>query len=75
MQRYADRSRRSGVVAYEILHDGIVVRFRDGEDYLYTDEATGAEHVAEMKRLARQGRGLATYINKHVRARYAKKLE
>ena len=74
MQRYTDWGRSSGIVAFEIRDDGIVVQFRDGEKYLYNDEVTGAEHVAEMKRLARQGRGLATYINKHVWDRYAEKL-
>ena len=38
--------------------------------YFYSGESTGVEHIAEMNRLAELGKGLATYINQHVRENY-----
>jgi hypothetical protein len=64
----------SGVSSFSTGDDFIVVLFTDGEQYLYTYDSTGREHIDEMKRLANEGHGLATYINKNVRARFAKKL-
>jgi hypothetical protein len=75
MQRYGNLSGDSGVDAYEIGNDFIKVRFRLGIVYWYTEGSVGATHVAVLKRLARRGRGLATYISQHpeVRDGYAKK--
>jgi hypothetical protein len=73
MRRYADRSGESGVVAYEIRDDGILVRFRDGPVYLYNAEKPGPAHVAEMQARAQAGRGLSTYISQHVGDNYAEK--
>ena len=64
----------SGVTAYEIRDDAIVVEFRQRGKYLYSNDNPGREEVEEMKRLALEGRGLATYINKNVRKLFAKKL-
>lgn len=64
----------SGIVAYEIQREAIIVEFRHGGRYLYDHDTTGREHVEEMKVLALEGRGLATYINKQVRKRFAMKL-
>jgi hypothetical protein len=74
MNPYGKFNSRSGIVAYEIQREGIVVEFQHGGKYLYDYDTTGREHVEEMKVLALEGRGLATYINKNVRSRYAKKL-
>ena len=74
MKRYANLAGDSGVVAFDAGEGWIVVKFRDGGTYEYTDAVTGADHVAAMSRHAREGRGLATYINTHVRERYARKL-
>lgn len=72
---YANHAGDSGVVAYELRDDGIVVRFREsGDRYLYTDELPGRVEVATMMRLAAEGRGLCTYISRHVKGRYAAKL-
>jgi hypothetical protein len=73
MQRYANRSGDSGVTAFEIGDGAIIVVFRDGATYLYDTRSAGAAHIDAMQRLARAGRGLATYINQHVRERYAQK--
>lgn len=75
MQRYANRSGHSGVVAYELGADSITVKFTGGDRYLYTEDSTGAAHIARMRELAESGRGLSTYISQHVRDRYARKLD
>lgn len=74
MQRYANRSGHSGVVAYELGADSITVKFTGGDRYLYTQDSAGAVHIARMRELAENGRGLSTYISQHVRDRYARKL-
>ena len=75
MERYRNLSGDSGVDAYAIGDDFIAVRFNSGVIYWYTVESVGPRHVAEMKRLAMQGRGLSTYISTHpeVSAGYAKR--
>ena len=74
MQRYANRSGGSGVVAFAIGPRGIAVEFVDGSVYVYDMEHPGAQAVADMKRLARAGEGLSTYVSRFVRDNYAKKL-
>jgi hypothetical protein len=75
MERYRNLSGKSGVGAYATGDDFIAVRFNSGAIYWYTVESVGARHVAEMKRLAKQGQGLGTYISTHpeVSAGYAKR--
>lgn len=74
MQRYANRSGQSGVVAYEIGIDTITIKFISGERYVYTAASAGADNIIRMCRLAKEGRGLATFINQHVRDNYATKI-
>lgn len=74
MQRYANRSGRSGVVAYEIGRGRISVEFVEGSVYLYDASRPGAAVVTEMQRLARDGQGLSTYISRVVKDRYARRL-
>ncbi|RYF13677.1 MAG: hypothetical protein EOO30_20585 [Comamonadaceae bacterium] len=62
MKRYRNLSGKSGVIAYEDAPGRIVVVFRDGERYTYTDETAGAGQIALMQALARAGRGLSTFI-------------
>lgn len=73
MQRYANPA--SGVRAYECTPSAINVEFADGAVYVYNHAVTGRAQVERMKRLAREGRGLATYISQHVGANYAAKFE
>jgi len=73
MKRYRDLSGQSGVVAYDISDDAITVKFRDGDVYRYDYATTGQHEVEEMKRLALAGQGLATYISRFVKDRYARK--
>lgn len=64
----------AGVVAYALLPDAIVVRFRGGVTYLYGARHPGAAHVQAMKQLACAGRGLSSYISRHVRNDYEAQL-
>ena len=73
--RYRNQSGHSGVVAYAILPDAIAVQFLDGTVYLYNHDCPGRRHVGRMKTLAREGRGLSTYISRHVGNRFSARLE
>jgi hypothetical protein len=73
MKPYGNLSQNSGVIAYEIKPGSIVVQFEDGLKYEYTEVSAGAFAVAEMKRLAKAGQGLSTFISQHVRQGYARK--
>jgi hypothetical protein len=75
MERYSGSSHDSGVVAYEIRADAIVLRFKDGGTYLYDGAKPGWQHVAAMKLRARAGHGLTTYVNRNVRGNYAARLD
>lgn len=71
---YADNSGASGITAYEPGPDSIIIEFRNGATYLYTSASSGSRVIAEMKRLAAEGRGLNTYLNEHTHDRYAKRI-
>ena len=70
MKKYGRLSGESGVTAYQAEKEAIRVRFVDGTVYRYTYASTGHAHIEQMKTLAGEGRGLSTYISKHVRDRY-----
>lgn len=65
----------SGVEAYECGPGWIVLRFHDGSPYRYDARHPGALHVMEMQRLADAGEGLNSYVNRHVRGDYARRLD
>lgn len=67
MTPYDDHSGHSGVAAYRVVGDALIVLFKQGGLYRYDAEKPGPEAVAQMRVLAKQGIGLATYINRHVR--------
>jgi hypothetical protein len=73
MQAYNDKSGNSGISAYEIGSDFIKVKFKFGT-YLYTYESAGREAVEQMKNLAKTGNNLNTFINQHVKNKYAAKM-
>ena len=73
--RYRNQNGHSGVVAYAILPDAVAVQFLDGTVYLYNHDCPGRRHVGRMKALAREGRGLSTYISRHVGNRFSARLE
>ena len=73
LQHYKNHGSNSGVTAYEIGDDYIKVEFADGPLYLYTYTSTGMREVEQMKKLAMDGKGLSTFISRHVR-NYAARL-
>lgn len=73
MVRYKQLGGPSGVVAYRLAPDAIEVRFVDGHTYTYNYAVPGQAIVEHMKQLAREGKGLATFISQHVRHHYAVK--
>ncbi|MBS1683571.1 MAG: hypothetical protein JSS76_02380 [Bacteroidetes bacterium] len=72
MTRYPNLSGNSGVSAYESGDDYIALQFHDGHVYIYDYSYPGKKHVEQMKKLAKAGRGLTTYVNKYVRENYAR---
>jgi hypothetical protein len=75
MTRYKNLSGESGVDSFELKRASIVIRFTDGATYWYTARSAGARAVAQMKKLALMGKGLATFVNKYVREKYERRLE
>lgn len=73
MNRYKNLSGNSSISLYEIEDDRITVQYNDGTNYLFTNSKTGAQNIDQMKRLAELGRGLNTYIHKHVKKLYERK--
>lgn len=74
MQRYLDAGGDSGVAAFEISQDSIIVQFHDGAAYLYNHASAGSSNIEQMKQLALSGRGLNSFINRYVRKRYVARL-
>ena len=62
MERYANLNGNSNVVAFEIGNTWIKVQFVTGSPYTYSYQKAGETHVERMKVLAREGRGLNSYI-------------
>jgi hypothetical protein len=73
-RRYGKQPADSGVTDVCIREDSLIVRFRNGDIYLYDAERPGPVHVARMLLHARAGRGLASYISRHVGSNYARKI-
>ena len=57
--------RDSGIPAYEYDEDHILVRFHDGMLYEYRKQDIGELSFEEMCRLAENGQGLNSYINRN----------
>jgi hypothetical protein len=72
---YANSDGDSGISNYEIIGSAIIIEFVDAKcRYVYDSTKPGPEHVKAMITLAKQGRGLATYINQHVGSSYARRI-
>ncbi|HEX8516640.1 MAG TPA: hypothetical protein VF868_10605 [Bacteroidia bacterium] len=66
MRSYSSRSGKpSGVIAYETGEDFIIVQFKSGDIYTYSDRRAGKKHVDAMKSRATARRGLSTYISQN----------
>jgi len=73
---YKNGNPSSGIANYEILDDAIALEFVGGTHrYIYDAAKPGPIHLDAMIRLARQGRGLATYVSQHVGDHYAIKIK
>jgi hypothetical protein len=73
MVRYKNLSGKSGVRHYEIGDDFIRVQFESGTTYLYTYISAGQKNIEHMKKLAKSGKGLSTFISQNVRDLFEKK--
>lgn len=73
MQKYRDLRGASNISRYDFGEGWIEVEFNDGSRYTYTDSSAGRSTVEEMQELAEAGIGLNSFINRHVRTRYASK--
>jgi hypothetical protein len=61
----------SNILEYDEADTSISIRFKNNPTiYTYNRMKPGGFHVAEMKKLARLGWGLATYINQHKEVKY-----
>jgi len=68
MERY--RNRASGVKAYQIGIDYILVKFDSFKTYKYSYNKAGQLKVEKMKMLAVRGKGLNSFINKYAKYSY-----
>jgi hypothetical protein len=73
MIKYLNRSGNSGVDSYEIVPEGIIVKFSNGTKYLYSFIKPGKREVEKLKTLAISGKGLSSYISSHIKNNYEKK--
>ena len=71
MERYRNSGGDSGVSAYEIGSDYIIVKFSGtARTYRYSYRKAGQNHVENLKRLARIGSWLNGYSNSYVKKLY-----
>ena len=68
MERY--RNRDSGIKAYQIGADYILVKFDSFKTYKYSYKKTGQFKVEKMKILALRGKGLYSFINRYAKYSY-----
>ncbi|MCC2643066.1 MAG: hypothetical protein K0S45_3479 [Nitrospira sp.] len=73
MKRYKNLSRNSGVVAYQTGPDFVKVQFSEGTVYVYDYASAGSHNIEHMKRLARKGLGLSSFISTTVREAFVRK--
>jgi len=65
---------RAGIHQFEIGADYIVILFHNASyTYKFTYESAGKVAVEVMKQMARQGKGLSTFISTQVKDKYASK--
>lgn len=67
---YLNHGKRSGVNAYALGPNYILVRFNDGGVYLYTDKLLTEAEIANLKQLAEYGSGLNSYLTRLIGTRY-----
>ena len=72
MEKYKNLSNDSSVREFAIGLDYIDVKFSTGPVYRYSYRSAGQYNVEQMKRLARCGDGLGSFIQRNVRFKYEK---
>jgi hypothetical protein len=66
MKKYISKSgKQSGVTAYEIGTDNIIVQFNHESVYKYSYSSCGRQATNTLKILALASKGLGTYISQH----------
>ena len=70
MRQYGTHAKSHGVIAYEVGPDSIDVEFTSGWVYHFSYNNPGQLRVDRMKALAESGKGLSTFISKHVKNRF-----
>jgi hypothetical protein len=73
MEQYLNLNGNSNVIAYHNGSDYILVVFADRSEYTYSYRSAGRNHVETMKKLARDGRGLNSYLMLNCKSDYEKK--
>lgn len=74
MEYYTDVNGDSGVRAFEIGRDYILVEFKTGAVYEYTSLSAGRQNLDRMGQLARSGDGLNSFIKKVVPKGYSRRI-
>ena len=70
---YKNNNGNSNVLFYEIGSDFIDVQFNGTEKiYSYSYRSAGKENIETMKKLAKDGAGLNSFINRTVKYLYVK---
>ena len=64
MQRYKNLTGQSNIYAFELLDSGITIQFNDHSKYTYQSSRVGFNNMTEIKRLAINGQGLNSFINR-----------
>ena len=70
MERYKNLSNDSSVREYAIGVDYIDIKFTTGPIYRYSYSSAGRDNVEQMKKLAKLGDGLGSFIQLNVRYKY-----
>ena len=55
----------SGITAYDIFEDYIIIQFKKEKKYRYDESCVGKECLENMNKFAQKGDNLNTYINKN----------
>ena len=75
MEYYRNISGTSGILAFEYTQNGILIQFRNGGIYEYTNYSAGNETISKMKILARKGMELNGFINRKAKYLYSRRLK
>ena len=74
LKPYHDSKGTANATGYATGRTWIIVQFKGDALYLYSNASCGADHLRELKRLAKLGEGLDSSINRYVWRSYAQKL-